>query len=83
MPKMRDKPVWESVWPCLDPWDSVRLELMDCGRDGPGMVPEMWDKVFGPDLDPRDSVRLECPREVWTARCALLFLSEKRADGPQ
>ena len=23
--KMWDKPLWEGVWPCLDPWDSVRL----------------------------------------------------------
>ena len=25
VPKMWDKPLWESVWLCLDPWDSVRL----------------------------------------------------------
>ena len=25
VPKMSDKPFWESVWSYLDPWDSVRL----------------------------------------------------------
>ena len=25
VPVMWNKPLWESVWPYLDPWDSVRL----------------------------------------------------------
>ena len=25
VPEMWNKPLWESVWACLDPWDSVRL----------------------------------------------------------
>ena len=25
VPEVWDKPLWESVWPHLDPWDSVRL----------------------------------------------------------
>ena len=25
VPKMWDKPLWEGVWPYLDPWDTVRL----------------------------------------------------------
>ena len=28
VPKMWDKPVWEGVWPYLDPWDSVRLRTI-------------------------------------------------------
>ena len=30
--KMWDGPFWEGVWPCLDPWDSVRLRTpRKCG----------------------------------------------------
>ena len=25
VPEMWKKPLWERVWPCLDPWDSARL----------------------------------------------------------
>ena len=25
VPEMWNKPLWESVWPYLDPWDNVRL----------------------------------------------------------
>ena len=45
VPKLWDKPLWERVWPHLDPWDSVRL--LECPR-------EAWTAVlsqvveFGP-----------------------------------
>ena len=35
--EMWDKPLWESVWPFLDPWDSVRLRAafhaLECSED--------------------------------------------------
>ena len=31
-----DKPLWEGVWPCLDPWDSVRLRTASTHRNVPG-----------------------------------------------
>ena len=57
---------------------------MTCGREGSGMVPEMWDKPLcesvWPYLDPWDSVRLrtafhalECSEDVWGAWRALLL----------
>ena len=36
VPKMRDKPLWESVWPYLDPWDSVRLRTASTHWNVPG-----------------------------------------------
>ena len=36
VPKMVDKPLWEGVWPCLDPWDSVRLRTVSMHWNAPG-----------------------------------------------
>ena len=36
VPKMWDIPLWESVWPCLDPWDSVRLRTASTHWNVPG-----------------------------------------------
>ena len=33
VPKMWDTPLWEGVWPCLDPWDSVRLRTASTHRN--------------------------------------------------
>ena len=33
LPKMWDKPLWERVWPCLDPWDSAfahSIHALEC-----------------------------------------------------
>ena len=37
--KMREGPYWEGVWPCLDPWDTVRLRTAIHLLDVPGNVP--------------------------------------------
>ena len=34
--KMWKRPVWEGVWPCLDPWDSVRLRTTSTHWNVPG-----------------------------------------------
>ena len=35
VPKMWSKPLWEGVWLCLDPWDSVRLRTASTHWDVP------------------------------------------------
>ena len=67
---------------------------MACGREGSGMIPEMWKKPLWervrPYWDPWDSVRLRTasthwnvPGEVWAAWRALLLASEEGAGGLQ
>ena len=36
VPMMWDKPLWEGVWPYLDPWDSVRLRTASTHWNVPG-----------------------------------------------
>ena len=65
---------------------------MTCGREGSGMVPELWGKPLcekvWPCLDPWDSVclrhsfhALERPREVVGQLGELFFLLHKKGAG--
>ena len=45
VPKM-DKPAWDGVWPCLDPWDSVRLRTAPTHWNVPGKYGPHGDLFF-------------------------------------
>ena len=43
VPEVWDKPVWEGVWLCFDPWDSVRLRTASTHWNVP--------KKYGPHVE--------------------------------
>ena len=48
VPKMWDKPLWECVWPCLHPWDTVRLRTASTRWNVPTLLFPSEERADGP-----------------------------------
>ena len=46
-----EKPIWEGVWPYLDPWDSVCLRTASMEWDVPGKYGPHGELFFVPASD--------------------------------
>ena len=52
VPELWGRPLWEKVWPCLDPWESVRLRTAPTHWNVPGKCGPHGELFFFLEKEP-------------------------------